>query len=162
MRWRCSERVICVATPHRIGPHVPLGTGPSIDSRKALHYDFLGIARSLFQNVCINSPPTSAGTIAGRAALAMMAVVASPASGATNQLLDQQFTQTYIRPVITSYCVACHSGDAAGRPVRSDSYIPWIPWSATIPAGRLRRRLDCATRCRRRRCPSRPRELASR
>ena len=45
-----------------------------------------------------------------RLAPGIIAILAIPAAEAANPPLDRQFSQT-VRPFITRYCIACHSGD---------------------------------------------------
>ena len=44
-------------------------------------------------------------------ALGIVAFLSTPLFGAPSAVLDRQFTET-VRPVITKYCVGCHSGNA--------------------------------------------------
>jgi hypothetical protein len=55
-------------------------------------------------------------------AAGMVAVLAPPAAKPANTSLDQQFAQT-VRPFVTKYCIACHSGSspAAGFDLKSYS-----------------------------------------
>jgi hypothetical protein len=47
-----------------------------------------------------------------RLAPGMIAIAAIPAAGVANSALEQQFAQT-VRPFVTRYCFACHSGQNA-------------------------------------------------
>ena len=55
------------------------------------------------------------------ALFALFALSALAAAGATSPVLDKQFNQT-VKPFVTKYCVACHSGDAAAAALDLRSY----------------------------------------
>jgi mono/diheme cytochrome c family protein len=56
-----------------------------------------------------------------RASLVTLALAAVPAFAASNQPLNQQFTQS-VRPVIAKYCVGCHSGNSAAAQFDLSAY----------------------------------------
>ncbi len=51
----------------------------------------------------------------------LMALAAIPAAGASDSALDQRFTQT-VRPFVTHYCIACHSGSSPAAQFDLKSY----------------------------------------
>jgi len=56
-----------------------------------------------------------------RALPALFALAAFPGACATSPVLDKQFNQT-VKPFVTKYCVACHSGDGAAAALDLKSY----------------------------------------
>ncbi|HTX38558.1 MAG TPA: DUF1592 domain-containing protein [Bryobacteraceae bacterium] len=56
-----------------------------------------------------------------RWASGLMALAAIPAAGASDSALEQRFTQT-VRPFVTHYCIACHSGSSPAAQFDLKSY----------------------------------------
>jgi len=68
--------------------------------------------------------------------LAVAAILSPPSLSAFDPLLDQKFTQT-VRPVITKYCIGCHSGNAAAAQFDLKAYDSMAPVLRDYPRWEL-------------------------
>ncbi|MGD1071322.1 MAG: DUF1592 domain-containing protein [Bryobacteraceae bacterium] len=66
----------------------------------------------------------------------LLTLAAVPVFGASNPLLNQQFTQS-VRPVIAKYCVGCHSGSSAAAQFDLSAYDSIAPVVRDYPRWEL-------------------------